>query len=180
VRTAACVGPDDAGLAKLFEPMIDDGLGLNLQAERTYLPVQTARKGMLAALDAIPSHGVSPMIRSLVSGWASRALAVRAERNGLRTPKKPTDQSISIVSTPPPSSFLRLRSSELPVRSPFLIPSPFSRARVSLMLGNKVARAVVRSTSDRRSSSSETAGARAGSNWASCKISLTICQSVFP
>lgn len=53
---------------------------LSWKAERSYLPVQTARKGMPAALAASPSKGVSPMIRRRVSGCASRALAVRAAR----------------------------------------------------------------------------------------------------
>ena len=79
---------------------------LSWKAERSYLPVRSASDGMPADLAAITSNGVSPMIRSLVSGWASRAPAVRAKRTGLRTPKKPADQSMRAVWTPPPSSFL--------------------------------------------------------------------------
>jgi hypothetical protein len=43
---------------------------------------------MPAALAAIPSNGMSPMISSLVFGLESQALVASAERTGLRTPEE--------------------------------------------------------------------------------------------
>jgi hypothetical protein len=68
------------------------------------------KKGYAHCLGYGPVEWCVPDDQQLGMGVRLMGTGDRAERTGARTPKKPAGEPMRAISTPPPSSFLRLRS----------------------------------------------------------------------